>query len=406
MNGSARLRLRPFAATRYNPASVGDIGQVTSPPYDMMDRRMIEALLDQHPQNIVRLVLPRLVSEPVHTDDPYRRAAKLLERWRAQQVLVTDPEPALYVYEYGDESSTLCGVVGALELRHRDTGVVLPHEDVIPEIVADRLAMMTASDANLEPILLVYDGAGGVSEVLARARSRRPQIDITAGDSTWHRIWPLTDRADIRRVNEALARRQALIADGHHRYASYLRLQQDRHRTGRGDGPWDFGLAMLIDQSEYPLRLSAIHRSISELRLDSLSAPDGFVIGPHESVDPDSPRRPAQPGELLVVADKRLVPIHLVGDRDLSVSDAELLHERLLPAWRVEDHRLGYHHTVQQAVHCAEQDAGVAVLLHESSVSEVMDVARAGKMMPRKSTSFGPKPRTGLVMRHLDTGGA
>jgi uncharacterized protein (DUF1015 family) len=37
--------------------------------------------------------------------------------------------------------------------------------------------------------------------------------------------------------------------------------------------------------------------------------------------------------------------------------------------------------------------------MHPASVTEVMDVARAGKVMPRKSTSFGPKPRTGLVMR-------
>ena len=37
--------------------------------------------------------------------------------------------------------------------------------------------------------------------------------------------------------------------------------------------------------------------------------------------------------------------------------------------------------------------------MHPATVTEVMDVARAGKVMPRKSTSFGPKPRTGLVMR-------
>ncbi len=84
------------------------------------------------------------------------------------------------------------------------------------------------------------------------------------------------------------------------------------------------------------------------------------------------------------------------------MSDAEVLHTRLLPGWGVSEDQVGYHHTVKQTLRSAHQDAGVAVLLHPSTVAEVMDVVRAGKMMPRKSTSFGPKPRTGLVMRLFD----
>jgi uncharacterized protein (DUF1015 family) len=33
------------------------------------------------------------------------------------------------------------------------------------------------------------------------------------------------------------------------------------------------------------------------------------------------------------------------------------------------------------------------------SVAQVREVAALGRRVPRKSTSFGPKPRTGLVMR-------
>lgn len=43
---------------RYNPESVDVLGAVTSPPYDVMDRPMIEALLCGHARNIVRLILP------------------------------------------------------------------------------------------------------------------------------------------------------------------------------------------------------------------------------------------------------------------------------------------------------------------------------------------------------------
>lgn len=389
---------------RYNPELVGDIGEVTSPPYDMMDRPLIDSLLSAHPQNIVRLVLPRLVGDPVHAASPYDRAAKLLRRWREQRVLVSDPGPALYAYEYGDATFSVYGIVGALELHVRDTGVVLPHEDVIPEIVADRLAMMSASRANLEPILLVYDGGGSANQVLTKARDRAPLVDVSAQDGTWHRVWAVDDAGDIDALRRALAPHQALIADGHHRHASYLQLRRRHRDTGDGEGPWDQGLAMLIDQSQYPLQLGAIHRSISELSLDDISARPvvGFDVGPRQPLTGELPRLPSQAGELIVSTDTEFVSVRRSARRDPAVSDAELLHGAVLHAWGVSEDRLGYHHTVQQTVRCAHQDGGVAVLMHPSSVAEVMDVARAGKLMPRKSTSFGPKPRTGLVMRSLD----
>jgi uncharacterized protein (DUF1015 family) len=33
----------------------------------------------------------------------------------------------------------------------------------------------------------------------------------------------------------------------------------------------------------------------------------------------------------------------------------------------------------------------------------VMDIAAHGEKVPRKSTSFGPKPRTGLVLRTIES---
>ena len=45
----------------------------------------------------------------------------------------------------------VCGIVGALELRKRDAEVILPHEDVIPAIVADRLAMMATPRPTSSP---------------------------------------------------------------------------------------------------------------------------------------------------------------------------------------------------------------------------------------------------------------
>jgi hypothetical protein len=36
-------------------------------------------------------------------------------------------------------------------------------------------------------------------------------------------------------------------------------------RAGQGAGPWDYGLAFLVDADAYPLRLGPIHRVIPHL---------------------------------------------------------------------------------------------------------------------------------------------
>ena len=65
------------------------------------------------------------------------------------------------------------GCSGAVELRDPADGVILPHENTMAGPVADRLAVMTATEANLEPIYLVYDGGGAASE-LSRRTSTAP----------------------------------------------------------------------------------------------------------------------------------------------------------------------------------------------------------------------------------------
>ncbi len=385
---------------RYSAQAVGDVAAVTSPPYDVMDRRMIDAMLAQHACNIVRLILPRMVSDPVTCENPYERAAQRLARWRQRGVLITDDLPGLYVYEYGDDHHSVCGLVGTVELRTADQRVILPHEDVIDGIVADRLALMTATQANLEPILLVYDGQGELDQVVDRAREGPALTDVRASDGTYHRLWVITDRDDLSAVDRALVNRQALIADGHHRYATYLQLQDlSRTDSPSTSGPADSGLALLIDESRWPVQLGAIHRSVSELSLSSLWAPMTYDLTELVDLLGALPSTPSRKGEMVLTDGRSQRIVRRRGGATDTGSDARRLQDELLPAWGVSDDRVGYHHTVEQALRTARQDGGLAVLLHPATVAEVMGVARAGAMMPRKSTSFGPKPRMGVVMR-------
>ncbi len=440
--GSPGLVVAPFRGVRYAADRVSDLAAVTCPPYDVIDVDDATHLEALDPHNVVRLILPRDprgadADRPVQGDGRYAHAADLLARWRADGVLLRDPDPALYVYEQSGRGLLQRGILAAVELRDPAERVVLPHEDVMPGPVADRLELMRATGANLEPILLVYDGGGDTAAVIDNVVNGEPILRTVSEDGLTQRVWAVTDAALIARVQRDLAPRQALIADGHHRWATYRRLQAERRDAGRGDGPWDRGLAMLVDSRTSPVRVAAIHRVVPGLQLDdalraaagtfrvrdagssldealaALAAADGshpFVV-----TDGTAYHLLEQPDPAAVVA--ALPPERPASWRSL---DAGVLHALLLERlWGLPDDsqpdssqpvdegtgkpgRVGYLHDAAGALRAARRGHGVAVLMRPADVADVLALAAAGERMPRKSTSFGPKPRTGLVLRVID----
>ncbi|MDI3407348.1 DUF1015 domain-containing protein [Streptomyces cavernicola] len=413
------LRLTPIRGLRYVPDRVGSLAAVTSPPYDVVVRpdglHYLESL---DPHNIVRLILPQADTSQAR----HQQAADTLREWLADGILAPESEPALYVYEQRNGDLLQRGLIGALELSEAHEGVVLPHEDVMPHIVEDRADLMRATAANLEPLLLTYRGEGtrtGATAVIERAVDRPPLLSTTTEDGFSHRLWSVTDPAELAEIQADFAHRQALIADGHHRWATYLRLR-GRHPS---PSPWDHGLVLLVDTTRYPLQVRAIHRVLHRLPVaEALAA----VVGSFRvrRIDAPLPRAldalaeaAAESNAFLLAGDGTF---HLVDrpDPELLAStvrhdrpeawrtlDATVLHSTLLDhVWGIPDapEHIAYIHGTRAAVEKAERDGGTAVLMHPVREEVVRELARQGVTMPRKSTSFGPKPATGLVLRSLE----
>ncbi len=397
--------LRPLRGLRFDPTTVGDLGTVISPPYDVLDADTVRDLEAANRHNIVRLILSR------RFERPYLAVRKRLQTWRRKSFLRADAEPALYLYEYTVDGTTVRGLVGLVGLRDEDERVILPHEDVMPGPVDDRTVLMRTTETNLEPILLVHEGSDRLRDLIGEAAAGAPLASFVALDGSAHRLWALADPAVQDQVAAELVRTQALIADGHHRYAAYLRLQQElRDPDAEPDtSPWDLGLALLVDQHDHPLHIGPIHRSVSALTMSDLqdiSAEHGddFRSYPdREAAFAAALGDPAPGGEgqraWFVVSDGRAWAT--VGTPRTAPVDAAVLHDVLLPAWGVAEEQVGYHHSLDQALHTTARQPGVVVAVRPPTVAEVMATAARGVRMPRKSTSFAPKPRMGVVMRDL-----
>jgi len=412
------LRLLPFRAVRYAETDPVSLGRVLSPPYDVIDESQRVALEAADPHNMVRLILPR---EDGTAGDQYATAAKLFAAWLDAGVLAVDSEPALYVYEQRHNSVvTQRGIFGAVVIQSLDSGVILPHENVRKGPVEDRLALMRAMEGNPEPILLLYAGGGDATTLSAEATQREPLASFITPDSVEHALWAITDSITLAAIAADLADRQALIADGHHRYTTYGFLRDEYKATGRSSGPWNSGLALLVDESVSPPDIHAIHRAIPGLAFEESidRASNAFRVRHLEA--------PTTTESALTLLAAHVGPAFLITDGTrfaiLSEPDAEqlaaakpgengaawwqldssiasvFLMERL---WGISDAagQVEAEHDPNAAVQLAVRTNGIALLLNPAPIEGIWAVARDGDAMPRKSTLFMPKPCSGVVMR-------
>jgi uncharacterized protein (DUF1015 family) len=421
------LDVRPFRALTYRHQDPEHLARVSSPAYDLVTSAGRERLAAADPHNVVRLILPLPGPGQDANGDVLPRSAELaadtLRRWQQERVLVRDPEPGLWLYELGPAGGgpTTAGWLGAVALPPPGSTAVLPHEDTYPPAVEGRRELLAATRTDLEPIVLAHDPAPEVDALAAEVRRGAPDMTVRDGDGVEHRLWRVLDHRVLGSLTGALGRTDAVIADGHHRFAA-ARAHQRSDQAGPGS---DRILALLTPMGPGGLRVDPIHRVVPELDLGSAvrSAATGFRVDDVASDGAgaaDTARRwMADPHEngFLVTDGRRFVRL-----TEPTGAVRATVPPEAPPAWRELDVVLAHHgllerlwqragdpdsvliaHTVDEALRLASERAGVALLLRAPSAGDVAAVARAGARMPRKSTLFVPKPRTGLVLRpHAD----
>lgn len=420
------LEIRPFRALTYRRRDPEHLARVSSPAYDLVTPQGRDRLAGADPHNIVRLILPRVEQAPGSTAEPDRASAReagvLLRRWQADGVLGRDADPALWLYELRPAGGTppTVGWLGAVALPQAGSNAVLPHEDTYPAAVEGRRALLAATGTDLEPIVLAHDHDPVVAELTRAAAGGEPTLQVEDSEHVRHRLWRVTDRELLSRLTGALERTGAVIADGHHRFAA-ARANARAHPPASGS---DAVLALVTPMGPGGLRVAPIHRVVPDLAFEEAvaRAARGFAVteftahgaGETAAAAREWAGAPGR-GRFLVTDGLRAAELS-----DPSAEVRAAIPAEAPPEWRGLDVVLAHAgllerlwqrsdtpgavliaHGVEEALQMAGDRAGVALLLRPPSPADVAAVARAGARMPRKSTLFVPKPRTGLVLRPL-----
>jgi uncharacterized protein (DUF1015 family) len=398
-------RFLPFPGIRYRD---GDISAVSAPPYDVIEPEARATLEARDPHNAVRLILP----------DTYDGAAAALAKWRAAGVLVADDAPSFSIYRMdftGDDGvpQRTTGVLGALGLDDDGSGV-MPHERTLPKAKTDRLELLRATRANLDPIWGL-SLAGGLSGLLDPGDAA-PDTVATDEDGFHHSLWRVDDPERIAAISAAVGSELVVLADGHHRFETANNYRRERRAAGIDDSGADAIMILVVELAPTQLCVRAIHRLLTGVRDVDLRA---ALSGPFfvHAAGPNVPEGVAalevamRDGGGLGLVDRDglalLMPTAELEARvatypaELRDVDSARFDAGVLPA--VPDVSLAYRNDARTVAAQVEKGAAdAAVLLRPVDVHTIRAAAAADLRMPEKTTFFAPKPRTGMVVRSLD----
>lgn len=421
--------IHPFKGVRYDKAKVGNLDAVVSPPYDVISQEERAELCGQHPNNIVRLILP---SEPADGASKYDYAASLLKEWMESEVLARDEEPSIYAceqeYEVLGTLKKRLGFTCLVRIADYEQRTVLPHENVLAKPLDDRLNLLRATKTNFDSVFGLYPN-GKIEDIIKPFMLREPDAHATDKAGVLCNLWKISDQKAIQVLADAMTSESVLIADGHHRYAAALAYRDEmraKNGTGDADAPYEFVMMTLVSLENEGLVVLPTHRLVKNIEgfdanafLEKIaeyfdvSDASGDIEKAIESTDPSAHvfgLRITGGISKVIKLKAGVKPEEVIdgpGSDALKRLDVSVLHSLILEkllgigAQKLSaQSNLAYKRDASDAIEAVDSgECQMAFIINATRVEEVKDVAAAGDKMPQKSTFFYPKLLTGLVTR-------
>ena len=232
----------PFRGLVYKNGLKENMDRLTAPPYDIISKEAQKEFYAMDPNNVIRLELPIPPDKETPGNNRYTEARKELDRMRREGILVVDPQPAIYPYSmtykdpYTRKERTIRGLVARIRLEEWEKKVVYPHEKTLAGPKEDRMSLFKETQAAFSQIFCLYpDPAASVVKKLYASAS--PRFQAKDQDGVVHALMSVTDPAVLAEVQQYFSKVPLFIADGHHRYETYLAYRNFRRSQEPDAGP-------------------------------------------------------------------------------------------------------------------------------------------------------------------------
>ena len=394
--------------------------RVAALPYDVYNRSEAKAVVAKDPLsflNIDRAETQFPDDVDTYADCVYAKAAELLNARIADGTFVTDTTTNYYIYELTMDGRTQTGIVACASIDDYVNNVIKKHENTRADKEVDRIRHVDTCNAQTGPIFLAYRRNEIIYSVVAKTKEQAPLYDFTSEDGITHRVFVISDVADVKAVSDAFSSIDSIyIADGHHRAASAVKVGLKRRSENPDfDGTEEFNFFLSVLFPEDELKILPYNRVVKDLNgltkedfLDRIA--QDFTL---EKLGTEA-FQPVKKGTFGMFLDGNWYcltakdALQQITDPVESL-DVSLLQDYLLaPVLGIGDPRtdkridfIGGIRGLGELERRVAEDMTVAFSMYPTSIGELFAVSDAGRLMPPKSTWFEPKLRSGLFIHKL-----
>jgi uncharacterized protein (DUF1015 family) len=301
-------------------------------------------------------------------------------------------------------------VIGALALPEAGDPSLLPHERTVAKAKSDRLALLRATRANLDPIWGL-SLAAGVTDLLGPDSALATCIDA---DGVTHSLGAIDDPARIAEIGAQIGGAPVVLADGHHRFETACAYRDELRAAGRDVGDAGAIMMLVVELVDYELDIEPIHRLLElpdgvDLRARLADRFEIVDVAPYAADRVDDLQHAMADRHALGIVDRDGLALavprpdaraNALAEEDPAVAstDAAVVEAMVKP--RLPEATWRYWHDA--ATVAAQVDKGAvtaAILCSPVSVAQTRAAALDGARMPQKTTFFTPKPLSGMVFR-------
>ena len=430
------VEIAPFKGMVYNKEKIKKFDDVMSPPYDIISEDMQNELYNKNEYNFVKLILGKISPNDIETNNRYTRAKQLFDAWQKQEILVPSNAPAIYPYKVdytvNKTKKQMNGFFVILKLDP-EYKYVKAHEKTLAKPKADRLNLMRACYANLEPIQLMYMDQNDSIRKTMDAALDMPLIKVKGYDGFTHQLWRLDDPKTVKTIVDELKKKILFIADGHHRYQTSINYAQEKkEQTGNKDqnAPFNYIMVVLCNMFDPGLSILPTHRLIkmSKVKSDDLIRKLEKYFTVEKKLIEDKRKDYQKTGKkimddiateknhtfalyakdvyyILTLKDEHIMDA-LAKDHSKTwrTLDVSILHKLILEQFlginekNLEDH-VKYTRVDAEAIQFVDDEKyDFSFFINATKIDQLKIIADASEHMPQKSTYFLPKMLSGLVM--------
>lgn len=408
--------IRPFQCVRPD-AEKAD--RVAALPYDVYNRQEAKEEVQREPLSFLKIDRAETSfddSVDTYAPEVYQKAKELLLKDIADGIYIKDADSAYYIYELIMEGRSQTGLVACAAVDDYVNQTIKKHENTRADKEVDRITHVDTCSAQTGPIFLAYRSEKVINEIVDRTKQGKPIYDFTAVDGITHRVWKLSDAAEVDKIRQAFEGiHEIYIADGHHRAASAVKVglkRRQEHPDYDGSEEFNYFLSVLFPHDQ--LMIMDYNRTVKDLNGLEKETFFGKIRENFDIEEKSEPVRPEEKGTFGMYLEKQWYKLtakkELFEDKDaVGRLDVSVLQEYLLgPVLGIGDPRtdaridfVGGIRGLSELERRADGDMKVSFSLYPTSITELFDVADQNLLMPPKSTWFEPKLRSGLFIHEI-----